>query len=313
MRAAPRPPPRRAPARAGLWAAALAGSAALHAAALAALLWAAREGPPEPGLQEGVAVVFEDTASREGEAQGGQAPGPPPEEAAAPPPRPAETAPPQAQAALADPPAPTPPPAPEAAPTPPATDRAEAPPAAAQPLATEDAPASPAEEAPSVPPAPEPRDERQQAVPLPPPPAPQPPRPERLAAQAPPVPQPFAEGVRLNAGSAALPDPSAGARALGAVLPPSAAPGQRNAPPEYPAESRRRGEEGIVRLVLRVGPDGRVEAAEVAESSGFPALDRAAVEAARRWRYRPAMQAGIAVAGTLTTAVHFRLTGPDGR
>nr|WP_246523957.1 energy transducer TonB [Neoroseomonas eburnea] len=95
---------------------------------------------------------------------------------------------------------------------------------------------------------------------------------------------------------------------MGAVVPPSVAPGERNAPPEYPAESRRRGEEGVVRLSLRIGSDGRVEGVEVLESSGYPALDRAAQEATRRWRFRPAMQGGLSVAATLTTAVHFRLT-----
>jgi ergothioneine biosynthesis protein EgtB len=84
--------------------------------------------------------------------------------------------------------------------------------------------------------------------------------------------------------------------------------GYRNPPPDYPAESRRRGEEGVVRLLLRVGAEGQVEQAEVVASSGHPALDRAAVAAARRWRFRPASQAGLPVAATLATAVHFRLT-----
>ncbi|CAH0311028.1 hypothetical protein ROS9278_04935 [Roseomonas sp. CECT 9278] len=119
--------------------------------------------------------------------------------------------------------------------------------------------------------------------------------------------------MRLDAGIGALPDPSFGAQAMGAVVPPGADAGQPNAPPDYPAESRRRGEEGVVRLALRVGSDGRVEAAEVSGSSGFVRLDQAAVAAARRWRFRPAMQAGQAVAATLPTAVHFRLTEGRGR
>ncbi|MBR0674257.1 energy transducer TonB [Roseomonas soli] len=100
---------------------------------------------------------------------------------------------------------------------------------------------------------------------------------------------------------------------MGAVTPPSAAPGQRNAPPDYPAESRRRGEEGVVRLALRIGSDGRVEGAEVTDSSGYAALDRAALEAVRRWRFRPASEAGIPVAATINTAVHFRLTEAERR
>lgn len=155
---------------------------------------------------------------------------------------------------------------------------------------------------------------------VPPPPDEPPPEPvaRRLAAApapraSPPQARPGPEPVRLNAGSDALPDPSAGARAMGAVVPPGAAPGPRNAPPEYPAESRRRGAEGVVRLALRIDADGRVETAQVTQSSGHAELDRAAVDAARRWRFRPATQAGIAIAADLTTAVHFRLTDAQRR
>jgi protein TonB len=45
----------------------------------------------------------------------------------------------------------------------------------------------------------------------------------------------------------------------------------------------------------------------ILESSGFSALDAAAVQAVREWRFRPAQRAGLPVAGSLTTAVHFRL------
>jgi protein TonB len=69
----------------------------------------------------------------------------------------------------------------------------------------------------------------------------------------------------------------------------------------------------VVRLALRIGADGRVEGAQVAASSGFPRLDQAALEAARRWRFRPATQGGVPVAATLPTAVHFRLTDARGR
>jgi protein TonB len=45
----------------------------------------------------------------------------------------------------------------------------------------------------------------------------------------------------------------------------------------------------------------------VSETSGFNALDAAAVEAVRDWRFRPAQRAGVPVAASITTAVHFRL------
>jgi protein TonB len=43
------------------------------------------------------------------------------------------------------------------------------------------------------------------------------------------------------------------------------------------------------------------------ESSGFGALDAEAVKTVRDWRFRPAQRAGVPVAGSITTAVHFRL------
>ena len=46
--------------------------------------------------------------------------------------------------------------------------------------------------------------------------------------------------------------------------------------PPYPAASIRAEEQGSVRLLLVVGPDGRVMEARVKRSSGFPRLDQAA-------------------------------------
>lgn len=52
----------------------------------------------------------------------------------------------------------------------------------------------------------------------------------------------------------------------------------------YPAESRAAGEQGVVILRVTVNADGRPTAISVARSSGFPRLDRAAVEGG--WRCR---------------------------
>ena len=48
--------------------------------------------------------------------------------------------------------------------------------------------------------------------------------------------------------------------------------------PEYPYGAKRRGEEGTVVVEVRIGPDGRVRDASVAESSGSRRLDQAAVQ-----------------------------------
>lgn len=79
--------------------------------------------------------------------------------------------------------------------------------------------------------------------------------------------------------------------------------------PDYPAASRRLGEEGTVVLLLYVGVDGAVLEARVDKSSGFSRLDQAAVrEALKSWHFLPAKEGGKAVAGWRRFAVSFHLT-----
>lgn len=94
------------------------------------------------------------------------------------------------------------------------------------------------------------------------------------------------EGAGVGAGAArpdvAPPGPSAGdlrrarqgyVRALGELL---------RAEARYPRAARREGLQGRVELALRVGRDGRLLDVRVVRSSGYPELDDAAIEAARR-------------------------------
>jgi protein TonB len=68
------------------------------------------------------------------------------------------------------------------------------------------------------------------------------------------------------------------------------------------------GVEGAVTIELRVGPDGRVREARVQRSSGFPRLDAAALEEARRvWRLQPATFDGSPVEAWHAVRVSFRL------
>jgi protein TonB len=66
-------------------------------------------------------------------------------------------------------------------------------------------------------------------------------------------------------------------------------------PPRYPVESRRRKEQGTVFLSVLVGLDGSVTEIGISRSSGSARLDKAALEAVRRWRWSPTMRAGAAV------------------
>jgi protein TonB len=128
---------------------------------------------------------------------------------------------------------------------------------------------------------------------------PTPARPAAIASQQPaPTPAP------------AAPAPPAAAvtgRAIGPTSPPGPDPNFRNAAPGYPEAARLRGEVGSVRLELSIGTDGRVITVQVIGSSGFPTLDATARRAAEGWRFRPALQDGQPVPGTIRTSLHFRL------
>jgi protein TonB len=58
----------------------------------------------------------------------------------------------------------------------------------------------------------------------------------------------------------------------------------------YPPTSQRLGEEGVVRVKLCVGTNGRVSSAEVEGTSGFPRLDEAGVKVAKLYRFQPVSQ-----------------------
>lgn len=82
-----------------------------------------------------------------------------------------------------------------------------------------------------------------------------------------------------------------------------------NPKPAYPAYARRRGEEGTVRLKVLVTADGRASKVELDQSSGFGALDRAALEAVQDWRFVPARRGDQAVEAWVQIPVVFRLGG----
>ena len=77
---------------------------------------------------------------------------------------------------------------------------------------------------------------------------------------------------------------------------------QPNVNDYYPPTSQRRGEEGVTRVKICVGTNGRVTEATVAEGSGFERLDEAAVKVAKLYRFNPVTET---VCNTLP--VRFRL------
>ena len=78
-------------------------------------------------------------------------------------------------------------------------------------------------------------------------------------------------------------------------------------PPVYPAEVACTGGEGTSVLRVVVGPAGRVSDTSVVTSSGFPALDQAAIDAVEGWQFRAATRAGQPVPATIQVPVTFRL------
>lgn len=78
--------------------------------------------------------------------------------------------------------------------------------------------------------------------------------------------------------------------------------------PEYPEAARRKGQEGSVVVEVRIGADGRVKEASIAESSGSPLLDEAASRHARRhWRFHPATRGAELVESITRVTVDFDL------
>lgn len=88
----------------------------------------------------------------------------------------------------------------------------------------------------------------------------------------------------------------------------SAKPRYRTNPrPDYPIPSQRRREEGIVLLNVQVQPDGTPAAISLNRSCGHPLLDRAALDAVRRWTFEPARAAGVPVSSLVVIPVRFSL------
>ncbi|MEO8636815.1 MAG: energy transducer TonB [Gemmatimonadales bacterium] len=79
-------------------------------------------------------------------------------------------------------------------------------------------------------------------------------------------------------------------------------------PVEYPPALYTRGIEGNVLLRLHVDSAGNVapDSTGLAESSGYPALDTAALEAVGQFHFAPALRGGMPVAATFLQPIHFR-------
>jgi periplasmic protein TonB len=69
----------------------------------------------------------------------------------------------------------------------------------------------------------------------------------------------------------------------------------RNRPPIYPKDAELRGQHGAVVLVIHVSETGVPTGVDVLETSGVESLDQAAMDAVRKWHFRPALRAGRSI------------------
>jgi periplasmic protein TonB len=77
-------------------------------------------------------------------------------------------------------------------------------------------------------------------------------------------------------------------------------------PPTYPPELRKAKIEGLVTIVFIVGQDGKVEDPRV-ENSSRPEFEKPALEAIRKWRFRPGEKDGHPVRTYSRIPVRFRV------
>lgn len=76
--------------------------------------------------------------------------------------------------------------------------------------------------------------------------------------------------------------------------------------PRYPAQALRRRESGTALVRAQIGPDGVPTSIDIVDGSGSRVLDRAAMDAVRNWRFRPAMADGQPTAGSIQVPITFK-------
>jgi len=77
-------------------------------------------------------------------------------------------------------------------------------------------------------------------------------------------------------------------------------------PPNYPSEMKRAGVGGIVAVTIVINEKGTVDSARVAKSSN-PAFEPPALEAVKKWVFKPAKKDGAPVKTRVTIPIRFDL------
>ncbi len=83
--------------------------------------------------------------------------------------------------------------------------------------------------------------------------------------------------------------------------------------PVYPLSCRRAGHEGTAVVRVHIGVNGEPLRVELVKGAGCPDLDRAALEAAAKARFRPARAFGRPIASSVDQPIRFELRKPARR
>ncbi len=131
----------------------------------------------------------------------------------------------------------------------------------------------------------------------------------------PPAPDPPTGGLAPDGERPAVP-PAPTASGAGGVASPVATAARRvrggyQVRPAYPERARRDGREGTTWLRVRVSASGRVERVETERSAGDEALDLAASDAVRRWRFEAAPGGASQDDVWVLVPIEFRLEMPN--
>lgn len=77
--------------------------------------------------------------------------------------------------------------------------------------------------------------------------------------------------------------------------------------PKYPELARQAGIEGTVLLNVLVGDDGKVLQVSVINTDVTPAMDKAAMDAAKQFLFKPAKQRTVAVKARVAVPIRFKI------
>lgn len=79
--------------------------------------------------------------------------------------------------------------------------------------------------------------------------------------------------------------------------------------PNYPRNAKQARIEGFVTMAVIINPDGTVSNAEVMEANPPRIFDQAALDAIKRWKFRPKIVDGTPVAQRAKQTIEFKLGG----